>query len=327
VLTIFKEGEVMKKARQRIIIIVSLLAIVVMLTLATRYPPVEWRISVLKLKLSGELPPNLTWKKIYSGITTDSPIIFTKYALKTMVDGSAIYRGFELESNGLCSTLWDTPLGSFWSSCNSYWLVSSLINEQIKGKIYDHDSARVKQGDVVIDVGGHIGTFTRFALKRGAHLVIAFEPDPINIFHFKKNFEKEISTKKVILIEAAAWDSPGNLKFKNQGIVNTGARRVDKNGNIVVPAVTIDDTTKRLELDRVDFIKMDIEGAERNAVAGASKTISRFKPKMALCTYHLPDDPEVISSLVFNAYPDYKIVQAKKIAYFFDEKRVSSTKK
>ena len=169
----------------------------------------------------------------------------------------------------------------------------------------------------LLDVGAHIGTFTRFALNKGARLVVAFDPDPEAIAYFKKNFEKEIRSKKVILIEAAAWDSPGNLKFKQEAM--SYASNVSEDGNIVVPAVTIDDTVKRLELDHVDFIKMDIEGAERNAVAGASKTISRFRPRMALCTYHLPDDPEVISSLVFDAYPDYKIVQGENQAYFFDE--------
>jgi FkbM family methyltransferase len=281
------------------------------------------------LKLSGDLPPNFTWRKICLDINPLDNSKKGRWAqgiLRSLVEEPVFYRGFELESNGLCSTLWDTPLGSLWSSCNDFFIIPFLSQEVLIDKVYDHDSARIKQGDVIIDVGAHIGTFTLYALKNGANLVIAFEPDPLNSFHFKKNFEKEISTKKVILIEAAAWDSPGNLKFKDNE-KRTGRKKVDKNGNITVPAVTIDDTIKRLKLDRVDFIKMDIEGAERNAIAGASKTISRFKPKMALCTYHLPDDPEVISSLVFNAYPDYKIVQAKKIAYFFDEKRVSSTKK
>ena len=130
----------------------------------------------------------------------------------------------------------------------------------------------------------------------------------------------------MILIEAAAWDSPGNLEFKIYEEWS-GKNRVSDNGTLVVPAVTIDNTIKTLKLDHIDFIKMDIEGAERNAVAGASKTISRFRPKMALATYHLPDDPEVISSLVFNAYPDYKMLSNGMITYFFDPKRVSSTKK
>ncbi len=62
----------------------------------------------------------------------------------------------------------------------------------------------------------------------------------------------------------------------------------------VVSAVTVDATCARLGLDRVDFIKADIEGAERYAVRGARQTLTRFAPKVALCIYYLPDDPEAI---------------------------------
>ena len=228
------------------------------------------------------------------------------------------YQGFELDSNGICSTLWDTPIGSLWSNCENLCWVKWFLKEQLEEKVYDcFDPAKVKPGDVVIDVGAHIGTFTRFALKRDARLVIAFEPDQDLIILFKQNFEKEIRSKKVILIEAAAWDSPGTLKFITMEGTSS-ASRVNNAGEIEVPAITIDDTIKSLELDRVDFIKMDIEGAERNAVAGASKTISHSRPRMALSIYHLEDDPDVIPALVLDAYQDYKIEQTKKVAFFFE---------
>jgi hypothetical protein len=56
-----------------------------------------------------------------------------------------------------------------------------------------------------------------------------------------------------------------------------------------------------LALDRVDFLKADIEGAERHALTGAADTIRRFVPKMAICTYHNAEDvriiPEVVTSI------------------------------
>jgi hypothetical protein len=58
----------------------------------------------------------------------------------------------------------------------------------------------------------------------------------------------------------------------------------------------------------VDFIKADIEGAERLMLKGAQKTLARFAPKLALCTYHLPDDPDVMEKLIMEANPNYKIV-------------------
>ncbi len=56
---------------------------------------------------------------------------------------------------------------------------------------------------------------------------------------------------------------------------------------------------------RVDFIKMDIEGAEPNAVRGARETIGRFKPRMALCLYHRAHDPIQIPKEVRAIVPEY----------------------
>ncbi len=75
-----------------------------------------------------------------------------------------------------------------------------------------------------------------------------------------------------------------------------------------VQAVAIDETSARLGVSRVDFIKMDIEGAERHALAGARTVLGRDKPKMAVCLYHLPDDPEVIPRVVREAQPAYRWV-------------------
>lgn len=68
-------------------------------------------------------------------------------------------------------------------------------------------------------------------------------------------------------------------------------------------------------LERVDFIKADIEGYERKLLMGAQETLKRFAPKLALCTYHLPDDPEVLAGLIRQANPRYKIVQKRAKLY------------
>lgn len=82
-----------------------------------------------------------------------------------------------------------------------------------------------------------------------------------------------------------------------------------------VETVTLDDFVKENNLDRVDFIKADIEGFERNMLEGARETLKNFAPKLALCTYHLPDDPEVMTDLIMKANPGYKIVYGRKKLY------------
>ena len=75
------------------------------------------------------------------------------------------------------------------------------------------------------------------------------------------------------------------------------------------------DPFKENALPRVDSIKADIEGYERYMLMGAQETLRRFAPKLALCTYHLPDDPEVLSELIKQANPDYNIVLKSKKLY------------
>ncbi len=77
--------------------------------------------------------------------------------------------------------------------------------------------------------------------------------------------------------------------------------------HITVPVKPLDDIVEELQLDRVDFIKMDIEGAERVALEGSRRTIERFRPRMAICTYHLVDDPTAVPEVALGLQPDYRI--------------------
>jgi hypothetical protein len=62
-----------------------------------------------------------------------------------------------------------------------------------------------------------------------------------------------------------------------------------------------------LRLPRVDFIKMHIEGAEVPALRGASRTLRRFRPRMAVSAHHLIDDPHDVPWAARLAVPDYWI--------------------
>jgi hypothetical protein len=74
-----------------------------------------------------------------------------------------------------------------------------------------------------------------------------------------------------------------------------------------VPLTTIDRIVVELGLPRVDFIKMDVEGAERRAIAGASDTLTRYKPRLAITTEHGPDDERTIPQAVRKVRSDYQV--------------------
>lgn len=154
-------------------------------------------------------------------------------------------------------------------------------------------------GDVVIDAGAHVGTFCRTALRRGARLVVAFEPQPDNAACFKRNFAAEIQQGRVVLVEAALWDHTGVLTFAGEGFDGRVLDGANPAGSIQVPATTLDAAVQSLRLDRVDFIK------------------ARFAPRMVICIYHRPDAPQEIPKAVLEARPQYRVFSNPAQAFFF----------
>jgi FkbM family methyltransferase len=167
---------------------------------------------------------------------------------------------------------------------------------------------KVRQGDWVIDVGGHVGVFTSHALKLGAEKVFIVEPDPVNVECIRRNFAAEIAAGRVTVIPEGAWSKAStielNLSVANSG---TGSMMYKEQGaqTILVPVRPIDDMVAEHRMPRVDFIKMDIEGAEREALKGAAETLKRWRPRLALDSYHLPDDAVVLPKAIAAANPAY----------------------
>ena len=175
---------------------------------------------------------------------------------------------------------------------------------------YQGHEDTVLPGDTVVDAGAHVGVYTRYALKRGAARVISIEPDPTNIRAFERNFAEEIASGKVMLIQEGVWNEESDLQLQIHDHISTRATLFSMEGidhSITVPVRPLDDMLDELQIDCVDFIKMDIEGAERQALEGARRTIQRFRPRMAICTYHMYDDPVAVPEVTLNIQSDYRI--------------------
>jgi FkbM family methyltransferase len=164
----------------------------------------------------------------------------------------------------------------------------------------------VQPGDVVVDVGAHIGTFDDDALRRGASKCILVEPDPVNVECIRRNFPREIAEGKVVIIAEGAWSSRSTLEFA-EGVANsgTGSFVLHENGarTISVPVRPLDEM---LGAQRVNYIKMDIEGAEREALKGAAQTLRQWKPVIMLDSYHRSDDDVVLPRVIHEGNPGYK---------------------
>ncbi len=169
---------------------------------------------------------------------------------------------------------------------------------------------QVRNGDIVLDCGAHVGVFTQNALERGASRVVAIEPDPVNLECLRRNFSAEIAQGRVILAPMGVWSSETTMRLfeglQNSG-TNTMFRGSEGANGIDVPVTTIDNLARSLQLPRVDYIKMDIEGAEREALTGALETLRRFRPRLMVDSYHREDDMQVLPAIIRKAHADYAL--------------------
>jgi FkbM family methyltransferase len=206
--------------------------------------------------------------------------------------------------------LWTTPSGEFWIPDGDDHILPLLLAQEERD-IYGKGEWGVQRGDVVLDVGAYIGTWTRQALARGARLVVAVEPSPASVACLKRNLAAEIAAGRVIIYPKGIWDSEGMLTlFANSksGVGNSFVEENEVAAKIDAIAVTtIDKLAAELGLARVDFIKADVKGATERLLRGGSGVIQRDRPRVALSTEEAADDAGSIARLARSLQPGYRM--------------------
>src|SRR5262245_28269541 len=206
--------------------------------------------------------------------------------------------------------LWDTPKGQFWiPKGNRFVLPFNLAEMELK--IYGSGEHFVHPGDIVLDCGASDGDFTREALAAGASKVVAIEVAPASAECIRRNLSPEIAAGRVVVYTKGVWDKDDvltlNVDPTNFAASSVVLRPATSRPSIQVPLTTLDQIVAELGLPRVDFIKMDIEGAEVRALHGARQTLAKFRPRMAITAEHQPNDEVDIPAAVRAARPDYKM--------------------
>lgn len=189
---------------------------------------------------------------------------------------------------------------------------SVYIEFVLKPYEYNKNGVIIKcnEKDTVIDAGGCWGdTALNFASEVGDNgKVYSFEFIPGNVSIMKKNFSLNSELKKRIeIVEHPVWNESDVKMYCNDfGPASTIQSAYSAEHNIEVSAITIDDFVLRKNIQKIDFIKMDIEGAETFALQGAMETIKKFKPKLAICVYHSLTDFFEIPKLIDDLNLGYK---------------------
>lgn len=232
------------------------------------------------------LPRNTSqyWQDVRSmvDLKTQAPPL----PIKFMDTELAVY---DLRPLGYKLTCYATPPG----------LACAVVQKQYEyhqGNVH----CKAEAGDVVIDAGGCWGETTMyFAHEAGpTGTVVAFEFIPSNLDVFRRNEELNPHLRERIrLVENPIWSSSGRkLYYVDWG---PGSRITDDihkyhSWEGMVETATIDENLEKLHLSRADFIKMDIEGAELEALRGGEASIRKYRPKLAISLYHNPEDIETI---------------------------------
>jgi len=162
--------------------------------------------------------------------------------------------------------------------------------------IYDHEIYEkhyaLERGDVVFDVGSNLGYFTLKAAKRVGYegLVISAEPDPHNFRALLRNICVN-GYKRVLPVNAALCNTDGEIEFfacKYCGGISSMFKG-KMSERLQVRAYEFDTLVKRLDIHRVDLVKVDVEGAEVEVIKGTYEALKkRIVKNLVIAAYHVP---------------------------------------
>lgn len=167
------------------------------------------------------------------------------------------------------------------------------------------DIFRPDMGGVFVDCGAYDGATSRAYIEwagKNHSKIYMMEPDP-TLFPVVEESVRLHGIERAVLINAGAYSHTGTVRFTIPERT-IGASRITEAGELSINVTTIDEM---LNGDKATFIKMDIEGAEMEALKGAADTIKRYMPKLAISIYHKFEDLWDIPSYIHDAYPEYSL--------------------
>ena len=157
-----------------------------------------------------------------------------------------------------------------------------------------------EENEIFVDAGAYDGLtslgFINWASK-GYEAIKMFEPLKSQC-NYINQLCKEQEIKNADVFENAVWNKRERLKFSHNGT----ASRINPKYGDWVECIDLDS-----KVEKATFVKMDVEGAELNAIRGAKNLIKRCKPKLAISVYHKPEDIITIPLEVISILSEYKL--------------------
>ncbi len=164
---------------------------------------------------------------------------------------------------------------------------------------------RINDHEVFVDCGAYTGDTAEQVIRRNPAFsrIVAIEADPENFDRLTKwvgTLEAPVASR-INALNVAVAAKRGQLRFQAGG--GEGAKLAAE-GNVVVECVPIDDLATEAG---PTFIKMDIEGAELDALEGARRSIQTHRPILSICVYHKQNDLWRIPLFIHTLVEDYRL--------------------
>lgn len=174
--------------------------------------------------------------------------------------------------------------------------------ESDKDEVY-RSLLRADEIHTYADLGAYNGDTVRELMAYAPNLyeVVAFEPDRRS-FRKLSEFCESLTRPKVEKINAAAWSCRATLTFGDEGNRNSGL--FAKGKSVDVAALSLDEA---MDGRKVDYVKYDVEGCEREALEGSKNTVLSCKPRLLVSAYHRSEDIFALPLQISAMRPDYKL--------------------
>lgn len=165
---------------------------------------------------------------------------------------------------------------------SNYWDTSAL-------KIMD---IFIQENATIIDIGANIGSHSIYwAIERNAAKIYSFEPLPSTFEILKKNIELNHLEEKIIAYNFGLSDKKSKAMIQSYDHNNIGSTSFKKDKNGLFQLRTLDSLKIK---DKIDLIKIDVEGAEVEVLNGAIKTITKSRPVIVVESFHRKDEVDKI---------------------------------
>lgn len=174
---------------------------------------------------------------------------------------------------------------------------------------YSHPNIYLRDCEWVMDCGSCEGYYSLYAIRNHAKKIIAVEPFDKMVGALKRTFSREIKRKQMYIIEAALGRASGfaYLNTDQQYVSEFNITHNSKKESKKIALTTIDDIVSKMGLREEGIIKMDIEGLEVEALAGAKVTLKKYKPKLAVAVYHGYNNANKCRDIIKRCNPHYEI--------------------